>query len=64
MLTAYWSTDRKERDLFGGPGHRWEYHIKTDFKERDWVGMGWIRVAQSRIRWRMFMKAIVNIRIP
>jgi len=44
--------------VFERPGIRWEDNIKTDFKESELVGMNWIRVAQSRSHWLVFVNAI------
>ena len=43
------------------PRRRWEGNIKIDFRE---VGWDWIDVAQDRDRWRAFVNAVMNRRVP
>jgi hypothetical protein len=50
MRTEYWSIDLRETVLFGRPGLRCGDDIRK-FREGECVGMDWIHVAQSRIRW-------------
>jgi hypothetical protein len=48
----------------GKPRRRWEYNIKMDLREIgiDWTN--WIQLAQDRVQWRPFVKAIMNLLIP
>ena len=49
---------------FGRPRLRWEDNIKMDLRE---VGGGcgeWIELAQDRDRWRAFVNAVMNFRVP
>jgi hypothetical protein len=48
----------------GKLGHRWEYNIKVNLQDVEWVGMDWIALAQDRDRWRALMKAVMNLRFP
>jgi hypothetical protein len=48
----------------GRPRHRWEDNIKMDLQEVGCGGMDWIDVAQDRGRWRAFVNAILNLRVP
>jgi hypothetical protein len=48
----------------GRPRHRWEDNIKADHQEVGCVGMDWIGLAQDRDRWRAFVNAVMNLRVP
>jgi hypothetical protein len=42
------------------PSRRWEYDIKMDLQE-----LGWGHdMAQVRDRWRAFVNAVMNLRVP
>jgi hypothetical protein len=46
------------------PRHRWEDNSKMDLQE---VGRGdrdWIELAQDKDRWRVFVNAVINRRVP
>ena len=48
----------------GRPRHRWVDNIRMDLQE---VGCGyvdWIGLAQDRDRWRTFVSAVMNLRVP
>jgi len=52
------------RRPLGRPRRRCVYNIRTDLQE---VGCGyvdWIGVAQDRDRWRTFVSAVMNLRVP
>jgi hypothetical protein len=35
-----------------------------DLREMGWGGVDWIGLAQDRNKWRAFVKAVMNIRVP
>jgi hypothetical protein len=48
----------------GTPRHKWEDIIKKDLQEVGCGGMDWIELAQDRNRWRAFVTAAMNLRVP
>jgi hypothetical protein len=48
----------------GRPWRRWEDDIKMDLQEVGCRGRNWIELAQGRDRWRAFMNAVMNLRVP
>jgi hypothetical protein len=48
----------------GRPRPRWEENIKMDLQEIGCGGMDWIELAQDRDRWRVLVKAVMNLRVP
>jgi hypothetical protein len=48
----------------GRPRHRWVDNIKMEFRERGWVGVDWIDLAQGRDQWRALVNMIMNLRDP
>jgi len=43
---------------------RWEDNIKMDIQEVGCGGMDWIELALDRYRWRTFLNAVMNLRVP
>ena len=41
---------------------RWEDNIKTDVQEAGFRGIDWIELGQDRDRWRVLVKAVMNLR--
>jgi hypothetical protein len=50
--------------LLGRPRRRWVHNIKMDLREVGWDGMDWIDLAQDRGRWRAYVNAVMNLRVP
>jgi hypothetical protein len=48
----------------GRPRRRWVDNIKMDLREVGWDGMDWIDLAQDRDRWRAYVNAVMNLRVP
>jgi hypothetical protein len=38
--------------------------IKIGFKEMKWVGVDWMHLAYHKDKWRAFVNAAMNVRIP
>jgi hypothetical protein len=39
-------------------------NIKMDLREVGWDGVHWIDLAQDRDRWRAYVNAVMNLRVP
>jgi hypothetical protein len=39
-------------------------NIKMDLRERGWVGMDWIDLAQDREQWRALVNTVMNLQVP
>jgi hypothetical protein len=48
----------------GRTRHRWVDNIKMDLKEVGGDGRDWIDLAQDRDRWRAYVNAVMNLRVP
>jgi hypothetical protein len=48
----------------GRQRHSWVDNIKMDIREIGWDGMDWIDLAQDRDRWRAYVNAVMNLRVP
>jgi hypothetical protein len=48
----------------GRPRRRWVDNIKMDLREVEWEGRNWIDLGQCRDRWRAYVNAVMNLRVP
>jgi len=53
----------EEKRPLGRHRLRWEDNIKVYLQELGW-GMDWLDPAQNRDRWRVLVKAVMNVRVP
>jgi hypothetical protein len=47
-----------------GSRRRWEDNIKMDLGKIRIDGANWIRLAQDRVQWRVFVNTVMNLRVP
>ena len=52
------------RRPLGRPRRRWADNIRMDLREVGCLYVDWIGLAQDRDRWRMFVSAVMNHRVP
>ena len=62
VCKIWWGKPEGKRPL-GRPRCRWE-DIKMHLQELGCGGMDWIELAEDRGRWRAFVRAVVNLRVP
>jgi hypothetical protein len=48
----------------GRPRRRWEDSIKMNLREIGIDGVNWIRLAQDRVQWRVFVNTVMNLLVP
>jgi hypothetical protein len=48
----------------GRPRRRWEDNIKMDLREIRIDGANWIRLAQDRVQWRVYVNMVMNLQVP
>jgi hypothetical protein len=48
----------------GRPRRRWIDNIKMDLLEIGLRVVDWISLAQDRYKWRAFVNAVMNLRVP
>jgi hypothetical protein len=52
----------RKRQL-GRPRSRWKDNIKMDLRETGIDVANWIRLAQDRVQWRVFVSTVMNLRV-
>jgi hypothetical protein len=54
----------KGKRPLGRSRRRWADNIKMDLREVGWDDRVWIDLAQDRDRWRAYVNAVMNLRVP
>jgi hypothetical protein len=52
------------RRPLGRPRRRWVDNINMDLGEVEWDGVDWFDLAQDRDRWKAYVNAVMNLRVP
>ena len=56
---------KPERNIYSGKSRcRWEDNIKMDLREVVCNPGEWIDLAEDRGKWRAYVRAIMNLRVP
>jgi len=64
MYTRFWWGYLSERENLEDPGVDWRIILRWILRKWDRRGMDWIDLAQDRDRWRTFVNAVINLRVP
>ena len=48
----------------GRPRRRWEDDIRMDLREVDCDSGEWIDFAEDSEKWRSYVRAVINLRVP
>ena len=48
----------------GGPRRRWEDNVMMNLQEVECGVVDWVELAQGRDSWRVFVTAVMNLRVP
>jgi len=62
--TGFWWGNLKERDHLEDRGVDGGDNIKMDHQKVGCGDMDWTEMALNRVRWRAFVNAIMNFRVP
>ena len=63
MYARFWGEILRGRDYFGDPGVDWMIILRWS-SGSGMDDMDWLDLAQYRDRWRVLIKAIMNLRVP
>jgi len=64
MHTGFLWGNLSERDNLGNPGLDGKIIYEMDLREVRCGDMDWSELAQDRARWRAFVNAVMNFRVP
>jgi hypothetical protein len=64
VFTGFLSGNPEDKRPLGRPRRWWENNIKMDLSEIGMEGANWIRLAQDRVRCRVFVNTVMNLRVP
>ena len=54
----------ERKGFLGRPRRRWEVDIKLDLREVCCNAGYWIDLAQGRVQWQAYVRAIMNVEVP
>jgi hypothetical protein len=60
----WWESQRERESSLKRRRRRWEDNIKMYLRVIEWGSMDWIELAQDRDQWRVFVKTVMNLRVP
>jgi len=64
VYTGFSWGNLREKDHLGDPGVDGRIILRWSFRKWSVGGMDWIELAQDRDKWRAFVKAVINFRVP
>ena len=62
--TGFWFGGYDGKSLLGRPRRRWEDNMEMNLQGMGWKGPNWAALAQGTGKWRAFVNAVMNTRIP